>query len=425
MTELEPHYEIHGVIRAVFGALDEARINWLLFRGEERMQRPTGDIDLLIEPRGLDATDKVLTKFGFSRQGSELFVTRRAYVAYVAEDDLWLRFDVVTRVAFGELLEFDTGVAPTFLAAKHRVGVLYLPDRNDAFWHLLLHYLLDRGEIPLAWREVVRERANDARPDGPLAEFLDRLPGATSSLQLLNAARAADWPLVQRLCVNIRTAWLAAQAPRSQARLRAHKLAYRFGLSQWTSFRPGLSVAVLGPDGAGKTTLATGLRDSIAIPTKYVYMGLWKEGRLEKALAYVPGSNLLLLLIRLVARSARLAYFRWRGCIVILDRFTYDAVLVTENDSWRQRGTAALVLRMSQTPDLIIVLDLPGEVAFARKGEQDVATLNEWRDSYRALESGTAELVVVDATKSVEDVRKIATQAIWALIERRVGLKLA
>ena len=133
----------------------------------------------------------------------------------------------------------------------------------------------------------------------------------------------------------------------------------------------------------------------------------------------------MLLLVRLVARSVRLTYFRWRGFIVILDRFTYDAVLVTKDAAWRQRVTAALVLRMSQTPDLIVVLDLPGEVAFARKGEQDVATLDEWRDSYRALQSGSAELVVVDATKSVEEVRKLATEAIWAMIERRVGQQLA
>jgi thymidylate kinase len=425
MTEAEPHYEVHGLIQSVFRALDEARINWLLFRGEERMQRPTGDIDLLIEPTDLDAAHKVLAKLGFSRQGSALFVTRRAYVAYVADDDLWLRFDVVTRVAFGELLEFDTGVAPELLAAKRRVGVLFLLERNDAFWHLLLHYLLDRGDIPPAWREVVHKRAQDARADGPLAQFLDRLPGATSSLQLLGAAQAADWQLLQMLCGNIRRAWLASQTPSGHARLRVQRLLHRFVLSQWTSFRPGLSVVVLGPDGAGKTTLANGLRDSLAIPTKYVYMGLWKEGRLEQLLSYVPGLNLVLLLVRLVARSVRLTYFRWRGCIVILDRFTYDAVLVTKDAAWRQRVTAALVLRMSQTPDLIVVLDLPGEVAFARKGEQDVATLDEWRDSYRALQSGSAELVVVDATKSVEEVRKLATEAIWAMIERRVGQQLA
>ena len=106
---------------------------------------------------------------------------------------------------------------------------------------------------------------------------------------------------------------------------------------------------------------------------------------------------------------------------MILDRFSYDAVLVTREAAWRQRVTAALVLRMSRPPDLIVVLDLPGEVAFARKGEQDVATLNEWRESYRALEAGSAQLVVLDATRPVAEVRRLATEAIWAIIRQRTA----
>ncbi len=93
--------------------------------------------------------------------------------------------------------------------------------------------------------------------------------------------------------------------------------------------------------------------------------------------------------------------------------------LVTREASWRQRVTAALVLRMSRAPDLIVVLDLPGEVAFARKGEQDVATLNEWRTSYRALESGSVPLVVLDATQPIAEVRRLATEAIWKTIQLR------
>ena len=419
MSDSQSQYEIHGQVEEIFRALDEAGINWLLFRGEERMQKPTGDIDVLIASRNLETTDKVLATLGFSRQGSAFMVTRRTYVAYVPEDDLWLRLDVVTRVAFGELLEFDTSAAGAFLAAKRRSGVLFLPESNDAFWHLLLHYMLDRGDIPLPWREILRERAKDAHAAGPLAASLDALPSDVTSPHVLAVVQAADWSSLQALFSDIRKAWLSSRSPTSQARLGAQRALSRFGLNQWTSFRPGLSVAVLGPDGAGKTTLAEGLQDSLAIPTRYVYMGLWNEGRLEQLLRPVPGLNLLLLLLRLVARSCRRSYFRWRGCIVILDRFSYDAVLVTKEASWRQRFTAALVLRLSQPPDLIVVLDLPGEVAFARKGEQDVATLDEWRASYRALESRGAQFVIIDATKPIAEVRRLATEAIWKTIQRR------
>ena len=215
VSDSQSQYEIHGQVEEAFRALDEAGINWLLFRGEERMQKPTGDIDVLIASRDLEMTDKVLATLGFSRQGSALLVTRRAYVAYVPEDNLWLRIDLVTRVAFGELLEFDTSAAGAFLAAKRRLGVLFLPERNDAFWHLLLHYMLDRGDIPLPWREILHERAKDAHAGGPLAACLDALPGDATSRQVLAAVQAADWSSLQVLFSDIRKAWLSSQSPTS------------------------------------------------------------------------------------------------------------------------------------------------------------------------------------------------------------------
>lgn len=419
MGDSRSYYERHVRIGLLFRALDDARIDWLLFRGEERMQRPAGDIDLLIAARDLDKSDEVLTNLGFSRQGSALLVSRRAYVAYVAEDDLWLRLDVVSRVAFGKLLEFDTTTAAAMLSRRRRVGDFSLPDSDDAFWHLLLHYVLDRGDVPAPWRPILQERALDARAAGPLAEFLDTLTRDVTSRQILEVVRAADWPSLLAMFADVRAAWLTSQSRAHHARFDVQRVLSRLGLSQWTSFRPGLSVAVLGPDGAGKTTLAKGLRESLPIPTKYVYMGLWREGRLEEFLAHVPGMNLLLLVARLAVRMIRLNYYRWRGNIVLLDRYSYDAILVTRDATWRQRITAALVLRMSRPPDLIVILDLPGEVAFARKGEQDIATLDQWRRSYQRLESHAAQLVILDATKSIDDIRRLATDAVWTAIRRR------
>ena len=196
---------------------------------------------------------------------------------------------------------------------------------------------------------------------------------------------------------------------------------HRVGFDRRTSFRPGLSVAVLGPDGAGKTTLAHGITDSFQVPTRYIYCGLWKDGKLERAVAHVPGLALVLVLLRLNIRTFRTWYYLWRGCVVVLDRFAYDAMLVTKDESWKNRFTSSLILHLSATPDLVIVLDLPGEVAFERKGEQSVEIMNEWRTIYRGIGEHVERLTVLDATQPILDVQRSATDAIWQEVQRRVA----
>src|SRR5947208_14851621 len=53
--------------------------------------------------------------------------------------------------------------------------------------------------------------------------------------------------------------------------------------------RRGLSIALLGPDGAGKSTLAMGIQHSFVFPVRLVYMGL--TGGLLRHIArlHVPG----------------------------------------------------------------------------------------------------------------------------------------
>lgn len=412
---------VHPVIKNLFRGLSDRGVDWVLLRGEERIARPTGDVDLLIAKDDLDDADSVFADLGFSRQGSALFVTRRAYVAYAEDDHLWIRFDVVSRVSFGPLLEFDTPTATQLLASKHRVGDVFLLDPIDSFWHLLLHYELDRGQVPAHWRSILQERSLGARSDGPLPRFLDQLPGCTGSYSILAAVREGDWIAIDAMFACIRQAWPETLTTVRRCYVQFHRLLQRCGLSEWTSFRPGVTVAILGPDGAGKTTLANGLRDELAIPTAYVYMGLWREGPLEDFLSHLPGSRLLLLLTRLIGRNLRVEYHRWRGRIVLLDRFTYDAALVTEVDSWRQQITARLVHSLSRTPDLLLILDLPGEVAFDRKGEQSVETLNEWREIYRSITHDGATRVVLDATVPANEVLMRATEAIWSIIQLRTA----
>jgi thymidylate kinase len=410
--------QIHPLIETVFERLDQRGVVWLLLRGVEKLGAPTGDVDLLVESAGLDVVDGVLKELGFSAQGWAFLVQRRAYVAYVAADDLWVRFDVVPDVSFGPMLEFETSLARSCLDRRqwvHRVPTL---STDDAFWHLLLHYELDRGAIPQKWQALVAQSAQGAAASGPLALLLDGLVPSLGSDGLLELARSSAWSELQEAFVDVRTAWMGNRTLGQRASITARQGLQRVGMATRTRSRPGLAVAILGPDGAGKTTLARALEESLGIPALYIYGGLWRTGRLEERIAPIPGLRLLLILFRMTVRSARTVYHRWRGRTVLLDRFTYDAHLVTADESLRQRISALLFLKLFPEPDLVIVLDLPGEVAFARKQEQSIELIDEWREHYRSLEGKVPELVVLDATSPAEEVRLEAVDAIWTSLQR-------
>ena len=75
-----------------------------------------------------------------------------------------------------------------------------------------------------------------------------------------------------------------------------------------------------------------------------------------------------------------------RGRLVVFDRYTYDALLPITG-SWRplKRPYFWVLAHLAPRPDLVLVLDLPGEVAFARKGEFTPEGLEAVRQGFLAL----------------------------------------
>ena len=134
--------------------------------------------------------------------------------------------------------------------------------------------------------------------------------------------------------------------------------------------RKGLTVALLGPDGVGKSTLLAGIAASYPVPVRQIYMGMWQGvggpgyTRLHAVAAILKRP------FRVWWRVAQGAVHAARGRVVVFDRYTYDALLPITG-SWRslKRPYFWVLAHLAPRPDLVLVLDLPGEVAFARKGE--------------------------------------------------------
>ncbi len=182
---------------------------------------------------------------------------------------------------------------------------------------------------------------------------------------------------------------------------------------------PGMFVAIMGPDGAGKSTLRDGIAGSIILPVARHYAGLYPSDRRRYPVVGLGMAALLLRLWRIrLAASAQ----RRRGRLVLFDRYAYDALIpLSLGASLKSRLRRALLVRSFPAPDLLVVLDAPVEVLQDRRKEHPVEVVEAHRAFYARLARDVPNAVVVDASGDADSVRRAVTGLIWRrLVERRL-----
>lgn len=198
----------------------------------------------------------------------------------------------------------------------------------------------------------------------------------------------------------------------------------RFPIPRARAWRTrGLGVAIMGPDGAGKSTLIANLERSFPLPVRSIYMGLYQGEESRKQSRFtVPGVALLSNLARQQLRWLQGLRHRLRGALVVFDRYTYDSLLPTGRPISRLgRLRRGLLGHACPGPDLVAVLDAPAEVLFARKGEHDLELLDLHRRGLLELAGRLSNAVVIDAGQDSEAVASDVVAAIWARHCRRAA----
>jgi thymidylate kinase len=208
------------------------------------------------------------------------------------------------------------------------------------------------------------------------------------------------------------------------------------------------TIALIGPDGAGKTTIARELERALPRPAKYLYMGVnWEASdhllpttRLIRALrasrheeraggppdplrersAAVPATTRVVRGVwTVLALGNRLAeevhrvllarrYVR-RGTVVVFDRdffSDYHAHDVAGGNARTidRRVHGLFLSRIYPRPDLVVYLDAPADVLFARKGEGTIESLDRRRHDYLAVAAETRNFRSVNADRPLPDV---------------------
>lgn len=405
----------HPLLALAFAALEKAEVRWCLLRVPQNPAAPAGDVDLLVATEDIERARTQLGWVGLVRVPSVGSGYEHVFLAYHAATDCWIRLHVTSALAFGPRQCCHSGVEEACLARRiRREGRAELTE-EDAFWTTLLHCLLDKGRITERHRERLCETARTREPSGPLHAVVEQIcPPGWSAARLTDGVRRGAWDELTHFAPLLMAAW-QRRTPMPVRLARRVRDALRLPQRLFNAWRRrGLSVAVLGPDGAGKSTLAASLARSFFAPAKTIYMGFGVSGGASRSALLarwtLPGLGAPGRLFVLWARFLAARYHQLCGRLVIFDRYTYDGLAPPPG---RRRLSSWIKARACPAPDAVLVLDVPGSVMFQRKGDLDAETLEFQRQQFLTLCPRLPAVQVIDGTRSADAVRIAALEYVW------------
>ncbi len=443
------------LLLTVFENLAQAQIEYCLLRDYDQLDRldHTGEIDLLVRANQLEALNNLLPQLGFVKLPGWGHAPHHFFVAYDQQSDSWLKLDVVTEVVYGRPIPtLRTPLAASCLGNRQRRGPTFVPAPEDELVTLLLHCALDKGDFAPARIERLQALRHQVTDKPYLSALL-----VSYWLPIMTWRRLAELIDAQNWAALLadRKAVVARLAGRDKSGTQSRQIRNRIlrKLNTWLNARRprSLTVALLAPDGAGKSTLAASLQQSFYFPVRSIYMGLYQKTVREQGskgageqgrntpklptsqtpppprpLAALPGLSFASRLVKLWWRYLTARYHQARGRLVIFDRYTYDSRLPASRPLSRLgRWRRWLLAHACPPPDLVLLLDAPGEVLYSRKGEHTPLLLEAQRQAYLKLKPHLPQLIILDATADAEYVRREAISLIWqGYLARQTGPKV-
>jgi thymidylate kinase len=413
---------LHPLLQSLFACLCEEKIGWSLLYPASHQDHPGNDITLLIDPKQLHRVWQICEEQGFVRVPGFAPRLEQQFMAYDESTEQCIRLQVVRQVAFGRYGCFTTNATAEYLHRSRQQDSVVALAPNDSFWTLLFHCLLDKGWIAPADREALQRLGADARGEGPLARIVDTIqPGGTSAAWLIDYVRQGDWATLEQHASALAAGWRLHDASGTRRRLLLSRLASLGALLADRRRVHGLSIAVLGPDGAGKSTIAEGIAERFCLPVQTVYMGLWQRRATVGRGLRLPGARFARMAMLVASRP----FFIWSryltaqghqtlGRMVIFDRYIYDSLLPPRPPlATVKRPIFWLLAHLCPPPDLVFLLDAPGRMMAERKAEYSAEHLEKERQRFLSLRKQIPKLQVVDASRDLDAVRGDVLRRVW------------
>ncbi|MGH8071827.1 MAG: dTMP kinase, partial [Candidatus Entotheonellia bacterium] len=400
---------------------------------ESLVQGRTSDIDLVVAREDLQRLEaalhqqyRILTMFHYEASSFGFVLAAKDL-----DEASFLVADFTTDYRWQGRI-FFTG--EELLQERRQWRSFWVVGLRQEFAYLLVKKIYEKGAVPAHQRVRLKELMRGLGQEGHAVAL--RLFGAVWGNKVINWVIQEQWGELEASIKPLRRA-LRRQAVKHHP---LNPLCYWLPELQrlWRRLRypTGLFIAILGPDGAGKSTLVHHLKETLRRAFRRTalfhlrpgVMG-WKgaNGPVTDPHAKPPhplSLSLLKVLYYLLDYSLgyliKLRLKLVRSTLVLFDRY-YDDLLV---DPRRYRyGGPQWLIRLARyfipEPDLFLILDVSEDQLLSRKREVSPEELRRQRAAYRRLAMEVPNAVLLDGSLPPDEVAQNASEVLLDYLHER------
>lgn len=413
-------------IKEVLDSFSKNGIRYCLIRNYEfllSVRYPIESLDTLIAEKDMQKADRILKGLGFSKRTQQFSLKHKAYFKLVNLEKV--SFDIqLGGIHWNDMAYLNESV----LERRIKKAFYYIPSNNDTFVMLLVHSILGKRYFKKKYQMILCAIADKIDKESAMKE-LTRIFSKSIAKRLVTAVKKKQFghiPIYRLI------AYFMVKEP-------SRIIIFTKLFGRWVKWKkplkPAPLISIIGPDGAGKSSMVEALREILMKNNKQVsvvYAGRgrgqllpirklgnrYKASEKERDKQERPNIFRRKILYSLAAPvftadlmmryAAQIFPIRMRKNIVITDRYCTDILLMKYVNYTFKRALLALFPK----PTITLFLYNTPEILHSRRPEEPIEELERQLDIYGRIHSD----IKIKTNNIKEDHKKAAEEVLRRLL---------